>query len=666
VGHWEKRDAEFVGPAARQRHRQRKIQETTSELATVNQQVAVLTTQLAKLEIRQQRVAHERQRFPSPEGLRRVLAELTSAERQRAESAARRDESALAEHREREKLTALVAERDGVARDMDLLAWAERPEQLARQLDDYAHELRHLERVLRELVSVLDSLRQARIQHRQASSALMSAQDHLRASELETRQHEVELQTLIETIGAAADEITRLQSEVRGQLSSHRSQHRDWQQQASQANARLTVAREQIEGFQAELRQHDEQRREAASQLQMRAERGLFDVAELGIEAPPAPWSLTQGIELARAIERQCQDLRSDADAWQRSQTRVHTQREELRVFLSSHDLSLEPESLLDGLQLIHVPFRGALIRVDQLAQQLSEDIAAHERILSEKERQIFEDFLLGEVGSELHHRLHEATDLVENMTREVAHRPMSTGMQMRFRWEPLEDASPELLAARDIFLRMRETWSAQERESLIRFLQRQIQQEQAQDQAGSWSDHLRGAFDYRRWHALRIERRSGADQPWKRLTRSTYAALSGGEKAIALTIPQCAAAAAYYRSAHQHAPRFLLLDEAFAGISTDNRSGCLELLVSFDLDVLMTSENERGCYPAVPALAICRLSRASDLPVVLNEVFVWNGKKQAASPVPPSEAAEEAGDRRDFASEQGPLVAEQSLGRLF
>jgi hypothetical protein len=183
--------------------------------------------------------------------------------------------------------------------------------------------------------------------------------------------------------------------------------------------------------------------------------------------------------------------------------------------------------------------------------------------------------------------------------------------------------------------MRMQETWSAEERESLIRFLQRQIQAERIRDESASRHDQLQAALDYRQWHALRIERRSATDQPWRLLTRRTYGAGSGGEKAIALTIPQFAAAAAYYSSADKYAPRFILLDEALAGISADNRSSCLELLVSFDLDVVMTSENERGCYPSVPALSICRLSRAPDLPVVLNEVFIWNGREQQRLPMP-------------------------------
>jgi hypothetical protein len=216
--------------------------------------------------------------------------------------------------------------------------------------------------------------------------------------------------------------------------------------------------------------------------------------------------------------------------------------------------------------------------------------------------------------------------------------------------------------------MRTQETWSVDERESLIRFLQRQIEAQRVRDEAASRHEQLRAALDYRQWHALRIERRSGPDQPWRRLTRRTYGAGSGGEKAIALTVPQLAAAAAYYGSADKYAPRFILLDEAFAGISADNRSSCMELLVSFDLDVVMTSENERGCYPTIPALAICRLSRVADLPVVLNEVFVWNGAQQQGPASPPAsgDAEPRAASESPEPILQVPASSRRNDGRLF
>ena len=130
----------------------------------------------------------------------------------------------------------------------------------------------------------------------------------------------------------------------------------------------------------------------------------------------------------------------------------------------------------------------------------------------------------------------------------------------------------------------------------------------------------------------MRIDRRASPDQDWKLLTRKTYGSGSGGEKAIALTLPQVAAAAAYYRTADPLAPRLILMDEVFAGISSNNRAACMELLAAFELDVVMTSESEWGCYSTVPQLAICQLTRMPDLAAIDNTVFVWNGRERLSA----------------------------------
>jgi hypothetical protein len=71
------------------------------------------------------------------------------------------------------------------------------------------------------------------------------------------------------------------------------------------------------------------------------------------------------------------------------------------------------------------------------------------------------------------------------------------------------------------------------------------------------------------------------------------------------LTLPQFAAAAAHYRSADPRAPRLILLDEVFVGVDSDMRAKCMGLLATFDLDFVMTSEREWGCYSSLPGLAI-------------------------------------------------------------
>lgn len=110
-------------------------------------------------------------------------------------------------------------------------------------------------------------------------------------------------------------------------------------------------------------------------------------------------------------------------------------------------------------------------------------------------------------------------------------------------------------------------------------------------------------------------------------MTKQTYGTGSGGEKALTLTLPQFAAAAAHYRSAAPHAPKLILLDEVFIGIDVPTRARLMGLLDSFDLDFVMTSEREWGCYPTLPALAICQLASRPDSPAVHVTRWVWNGR---------------------------------------
>jgi hypothetical protein len=112
-------------------------------------------------------------------------------------------------------------------------------------------------------------------------------------------------------------------------------------------------------------------------------------------------------------------------------------------------------------------------------------------------------------------------------------------------------------------------------------------------------------------------------------LTKRTHGTGSGGEKAIALTIPQLAAAAAYYRGASPHAPRLILLDEAFVGIDNDMRAKCMGLFADFDLDFVMTSEREWGCYATLPGVALCQLATAPGIEAVDVVRFVWNGRER-------------------------------------
>src|SRR5260370_5174339 len=97
----------------------------------------------------------------------------------------------------------------------------------------------------------------------------------------------------------------------------------------------------------------------------------------------------------------------------------------------------------------------------------------------------------------------------------------------------------------------------------------------------------------------------------------------------MAVTLPQCAAAAAHYRTAHLHAPRLILLDEAFVGIESDRGAKGMGLLGAFDLDFVMTSEREWGCYSTLAGVAIYQLATRPDVDAVGISRWVWNGRER-------------------------------------
>jgi putative exonuclease SbcCD C subunit len=88
-------------------------------------------------------------------------------------------------------------------------------------------------------------------------------------------------------------------------------------------------------------------------------------------------------------------------------------------------------------------------------------------------------------------------------------------------------------------------------------------------------------------------------------------------------------------RERNPRAPRLIALDEAFAGVDDDSRAKGLGLLATFDLDVMMTSEREWGCYPQVPGLAIAQLARQDGIDAVLVTPWRWDGSVRVPMPRP-------------------------------
>ncbi|MFP5336023.1 MAG: TIGR02680 family protein [Actinomycetes bacterium] len=270
---------------------------------------------------------------------------------------------------------------------------------------------------------------------------------------------------------------------------------------------------------------------------------------------------------------------------------------------------------------------------VVELAERLAASVRHDQQLLTERERTLFEEHLIGELGEVLRRRRLEAVDLVEGMNGLLSGVTTSQGIAVRLQWQ-LRDDVPED-ARRAVTLLGREVGALLpgERAELRDALHRLIEASRAEAPEDGYAEHLSRALDYRRWFAFRI-RYTRPETPgrWQDLHRRSP--LSQGEQKVVCYLPLFAAAAAHFTSlagAAPHAPRFILLDDAFPKIDVRTHPLLFGLLVDLDLDFVITSERLWGDHATVPSLAIYEALRDPGERGIAQFRYTWDGARLQA-----------------------------------
>jgi uncharacterized protein YPO0396 len=259
-----------------------------------------------------------------------------------------------------------------------------------------------------------------------------------------------------------------------------------------------------------------------------------------------------------------------------------------------------------------------------QLEQQSS--------LLTAKQDQALRNLLQGLVAREVAEKMHAARELVDLMNRRLEQVTTAHGIGARLIWKRRAEIDHELGTTIELLARPPDLRTVEQDADLARALSARIEQGRRQDPERRYRDLIADILDYRKWHEMSVMiRRPGRSD--ERLTRRTP--LSEGEKKIVSYLPLFAAVAASYDAiaeAEPSAPRFLLLDDAFAKVSEDNHAQLFGLLVELDLDFIATSERLWGTHSTVPQLAITEVIRDAELGVIVLEHSSWNGVLRSES----------------------------------
>jgi hypothetical protein len=353
-------------------------------------------------------------------------------------------------------------------------------------------------------------------------------------------------------------------------------------------------------------------------------------LVQLAIEIPPptdeTDWSMSRSLEVARSVETATAQIPSEDSDRDRADNRTTSALNDLERELGGDFGSRSHRT--DGWLVTRIEHNGKTWDPLSLVEGLRTEIERRRQLLDDQEREIIQRHLLEELGQHLQERIADARSLVRSMNQQLASHPTASGLVVKLRWSPESGdiaGIEEALRALDRNLVLLDDT---ERNALAQFLQDRIQGARQDQRSGSYADHLAGALDYRAWHSFTLLTiRDGRERT---LTRKGHGSGSGGEKSVTLHLPLFAAAAAHYRSASDTAPHLVMLDEAFAGIDQGMRGRCMKLLVDFDLDLVMTSHDEWGCYPELPGLAIYELAREPGRRGVAAIRFTWDGHERA------------------------------------
>lgn len=252
--------------------------------------------------------------------------------------------------------------------------------------------------------------------------------------------------------------------------------------------------------------------------------------------------------------------------------------------------------------------------------------------LLSSEQEGALRNLLQGLVAREVAEKLHAARDLIARINRRLDEVRTTQGIGVSVRWKRRDGLDPDLATMVDLLSRPPDLRTAEQDHALRVALSARLDQARRDDPEAAYRDLIARVLDYRSWHeiTLLLHRPGRSDE---RLSRRT--ALSEGEKKIVSYLPLFAAVAASCDSLAEtasDAPRFVLLDDAFAKVSEDNHPKLFGLLVELDLDFIVTSERLWATHRTVPELAITEVIRDAGMGVIVLEHSRWDGAARTES----------------------------------
>lgn len=276
----------------------------------------------------------------------------------------------------------------------------------------------------------------------------------------------------------------------------------------------------------------------------------------------------------------------------------------------------------------------GKKLTLNEFVEQLQLTIASQEELISQKDRELFEDILSQTISKKLTEKIDESRTLIRQMSSLMRNMDTSMGLSFSLEWKPViaEENEMDVRELEKILIRDKALITAEDEERVAKHFRSIIKKEKERMELNgvpNYMDLVRNALDYRKWYSFKMSY-AKANEAKKELTNAAFNRFSGGERAMAMYVPLLAAVNAQYQKAKlEDHPRLIAVDEAFAGVDEKNIASMFEMVEKFDFDYIMNSQALWGCYETVKHLKISELLRPLNAEFVTVINYVWDGKEK-------------------------------------
>jgi uncharacterized protein (TIGR02680 family) len=614
--------ARHIGAAARAAYRRERIAQIDAELVDLDRAVQERDRQRSGLDARASRIDELVRAAPRSADLhaaRRVAAE--AADRA-VISASRADDEEKRAQQLRSAWVRELSTHQATCAHLGLPAEAEALEltvAAARRAQESSTQLgRELLRLAERVRRHTEQLRRAEEAADVRDAAELTAEEswsawHAAASELAAQHAAIDL-----PLEQARDELAQTQAA--------RTQTESDQRQAQESAAAL---RQRLGQATSDHEQAERHAGEQTAQLVAAAQRLNRGLALPGLAAAAGAEMLSRVVHPEQADEvRSAAQVVLAAVPAPRQPASLTTVSNAFREFDREVSGQLDVRHTIDdNVLLVEVAGAGDEHTLAGAARTLAARVEAGRAALSERERAVFTRFVLGGVAEELRRRVNQADQLIGAMNVSLREIRTSNGIGVRLGWRLRDDHAIlgrilELVATSDVVR------SEAQNAELTDLLRQRVEQYYSVDPSSGYAIHLAAALDYRQWHEVTVTILGPEENQQRRLSRR--AKLSQGETRFVSYVTLFAAADGYLTSLGDdgRALRVILLDDAFAKVDDGTVAELMGLLVSLDLDFVMTGHALWGCFPQVPRLDVYEVRRSDGSSAVTTHVH-WDGRNR-------------------------------------